>query len=387
MITLGAGDVLVIVLTAVGCTAAVTGIALLILTLVRRRTLMLQALLVAATAVAAVAVSTVAIAAEMYLSVHDLTVLLWVSGVSAMLSMAAAGLTAAAAMRPIRRLGDAARAIGTGEVVPEAATGWREFDDLAAELSRSSQRLAQARAEVDRLDLSRRQLIAWVSHDLRTPLAGIRALAEALEEGVAADPDNYLRQIRTRVDSVNHMVDALFELSKIHSGALQLHKEAVVLLDLVSDVVTEVRPLAEVRGIRIRQDGMTDQMLFADPREVGRVIANLLANSIRHAPENSEIVVSAHREPDGRLVLSVLDQGPGVAAADLGRMFEVGWRASSARTTDPSGSGASGAGLGLAIVQGIVEAHGGQVSAERAADGFRLNVAFPAPAGDSASSS
>ncbi|SLG05237.1 Signal transduction histidine-protein kinase BaeS [Mycobacteroides abscessus subsp. abscessus] len=136
-------------------------------------------------------------------------------------------------------------------------------------------------------------------------------MAEALEEGVAQSPIEYIRQIRGQVDAVNLMVDGLFELSKIQSGALKLNKEPVVLLDLISDVVSDMRALALERGIRIRQTGMTDHMLLADPRELSRVIANLLANSIRYAPENSEIRVSADCVDGDRLILSVVDQGPG----------------------------------------------------------------------------
>jgi signal transduction histidine kinase len=115
-------------------------------------------------------------------------------------------------------------------------------------------------------------------------------------------------------------------------------------------------------------------VLLADPRELSRVVANLLVNSIRHAPENSEIVISAHRLDNDRLVLSVLDQGPGVQTQDIGRMFEMGWRGSAARQSEDSGSGA---GIGLAIVRGIVEAHGGQVSAAQVPGGFRLDITLP----------
>jgi signal transduction histidine kinase len=112
-----------------------------------------------------------------------------------------------------------------------------------------------------------------------------------------------------------------------------------------------------------------------DPRELTRVVGNLLTNSLRHAPANSEVVVRADRV-DGRLVLSVIDQGPGVAAEDLGRMFDVGWRADAARSAEDD-EAPSGAGLGLAIVRGIVEAHGGTVEAHSTGEGFRLDLTLP----------
>ena len=378
MMPLGLGDVLAIAGTALGCTALVTALAFLALRLNRRGPLGSQIAIVAVAAILSVAVSTVAIAAEMYLSDHDLTVLVWVAAAATILSLGGTWFLASVARRSIARLGDTARRIGAGEIVEAPGGGWREFQELAAELSRSSERLAAARAEVERLDASRRQLVAWVSHDLRTPLAGIRAMAEALEEGVAADPVGYVRRIREQVDFVNRMVDGLFELSRIQSGTLRLSREPVVLRDLVSDAVADMRPIAAERDIRISEAGMSDLMLVADPHELTRVVVNLLANSIRHAPAASEIIISAHREDGDRVVLSVLDQGPGVATEDLGRMFEVGWRGAEARTHDDDA--AAGAGLGLAIVRGIVEAHGGLVQAERVADGFRLDVVLPAAA-------
>ncbi|NUS45661.1 MAG: HAMP domain-containing histidine kinase, partial [Mycobacteriaceae bacterium] len=163
-----------------------------------------------------------------------------------------------------------------------------------------------------------------------------------------------------------------------HSGTLRLNKQPLVLLDLVSDVVADTKALAAQRGITIRQAGMNGHMLPADPHELSRVIANLLTNSIRHAPENSEIVVSADRIDGDRLVVSVLDQGPGVHTHDLGNMFDMGWRGSAARTSTDNGSGA---GLGLAIVRGIVEAHGGAVSASHGPGGFRLDITLPAGTG------
>lgn len=377
---LSPADLLLVGGTALGCTAIVMGAAFLVLRFARRASLGLRMGVVVAAAALAIAFSTLVVAGEMYISEHDLTVLVWVVGASALLSLVGAWLVARTVRATITRLGHSARRIGDGDVVAAASGGWKELDELAAELANSSERLAIARAEVDRLDASRRQLVAWVSHDLRTPLAGIRVMAEALEEGMVEDPLPYVRQIRVQVDSIGRMVDGLFELSKIHSGTLQLRKEPVVLLDLVSDAVADMRPLAGERGIRITQTGIGDLMLLADPGELTRVIANLLANSIRHAPENSEILVSADRTDGDRLVLSVLDHGPGVATQDLGRMFDVGWRGTSARTLDPTSLGSPGAGLGLAIVQGIVEAHGGHVTAEHVREGFRLNVVFPGAA-------
>lgn len=252
---------------------------------------------------------------------------------------------------------------------------------MQAQLAETSVHLAQARAEVEQLDAARRQFFAWISHDLRTPLTGLRASAEILEAGLAEDPAPYLRRIRLQADTMNRLVDDLFELSRLHSGALHLRCESVQLLDIVSDAVSDVRHVAAERAITITEAGISDHTVWADPHELTRVVVNLLTNAVKHAPEDSEITVSTSRGDQGHLVLSVMDHGSGVATEDLGRIFEVGWRSDPARTPPtPSPSGSSGAGLGLAIVAAIIHAHGGRVSAENLDDGFRLNVVIPVDA-------
>lgn len=370
---------LIIASTAV-CTTVVTALTWLVLRLNRRGSIASQVTIVVLGAIVSIACSTQVILIEMYFSSHDILVMAWILGVSAALSLTAAWfVTARTARKSIAQLTTSAQRIGDGAVVPASRPGWREFDQLSGELAETSERLARARAEIDKLDTARREFFAWISHDLRTPLTGIAALSEALEGNLAADPVDYVRQIRTKVDTVNSMVDDLFELSKLQSGTLRLHPEVVELLDLVSDAVSDVRPMAAERGIRVTQSGIDGHTLWADPRELTRAIGNLLTNSIRHAPRDTEILVSAENLPDDRLILSVLDHGPGVAVEDLGRIFDVGWRADAARTAE-SGTTTTGAGLGLAIVRGIIEAHGGTVNAHHLDDGFQLQLIIPAPA-------
>lgn len=367
---------LTIASTALGCTIIVVAAALVVLRTMRRRSIASQFGVVVAAAILSIVASAVAIAAEMFFSSHDLAVFLWVTGMSTVVSLSAswfvvrrtARLSAAALIEKAQRVGD-------GAVVEPAGRGWREFEEISAQLAETSERLAAAREEVESLDASRRQFFAWISHDLRTPLAGIRATAESLEDGLSSDPAASVRIIRTKVDTIGRMVDDLFQLSKIESGTLTLHREAVVLLDIVSDAVIDVAAAAAERGVAFSQRGIDGHFLWADPRELTRAIGNLLANGVRHAPAGSEIVVSADTRDDGRLVLSILDHGSGVRSEDLGRMFDVGWRASTARTADEE---SAGAGLGLAIVRGIVEAHSGEIEAENVEGGFRMALVLPA---------
>jgi signal transduction histidine kinase len=263
------------------------------------------------------------------------------------------------------------------DAVPGVA-GSSEFASLAADLAQTSRRLAQARDEVATLDASRRELVAWISHDLRTPLAGLRAMAEALEDGLADDPQRFHRQMRSQVDHLSAMVDDLFELSRIHSGSLSLTMQPVSLYDLVSDAVAELGALAESRSITLKEASSGELTVVGDPRELARVIGNLLINAIQHSPEGSEISVTARHEGDSHVVLTVEDAGGGIPEQDLSKIFQAGWRATPSRTPEQlEGGRSAGAGLGLAIVQGIVEAHSGEISVRNVPGGCRFDVRLP----------
>jgi signal transduction histidine kinase len=367
-------ELLLVAVTTLTTTAAVTILTFLLLRLARRAGAAARLAIVLGGAVISIAASAVAVAIEMYLSGHDVIVLAWVIGVSAIMSTAAAWLIARSAVKSsVAALVASTRRVGHGDVVEPSPTGLPEFDAVSAELAESSQRLAEARAQVAELDNARKQLFAWISHDLRTPHAGIRAMAEAIEEGTAADPNEYIRLIRGKIDNVNQMVGDLFELSKLQTGTLELHPEPVILLDLVSDAVSDVQAIASFRGIEIAQDGIDGHIIWADARELTRAIGNLLANGVRYAPNDSTILIRADTLEGDHLILSVIDQGAGVTAENLGHMFDVGWRADASRTTHTGG-----AGLGLAIVRGIVEAHGGHVQARHTEAGFQLDLILPA---------
>ncbi|MGJ6980691.1 sensor histidine kinase [Aestuariimicrobium soli] len=379
---LGLADIALIVATTAACTAVVMALAVAALRWNRRGPVSSQFAIVVTATVAAIVSSVLAVMLEMFISVHDLTVLVWVIGIATVISLAvSAVLVRRAVGRSIGRLVASARSLGDGAVLEAAApqeAGWREFADLHAQLAHASVQLAKARDEIAALDAARRQFFAWISHDLRTPLAGIRAVSEALDEGYAADPSAYVRTLRTRVDTLTGMVDDLFALSTLQSGSVELHREIVPLLDVVSDAVADLSEAARARDVSIVHRDVEGRMIWGDPRELTRAIGNVLANGIRYAPVGTEILVSAHhREADDHLIISILDHGPGVASEDLGHLFDVGWRAGDARTTDAQSAVGPGAGLGLAIVRGIVEAHGGDVGAQRVEEGFELTIALP----------
>ena len=203
-----------------------------------------------------------------------------------------------------RRLTKASRALssavqGVGEngvYVAPPLTLPAELAELSAELTATHERLAQARSRERALEASRRELVAWVSHDLRTPLAGLRAMAEALEDQVVIDPrevSQYHSQIRREVDRLTLMIDDLFELSRIHAGALRLSKRMVGLEDLVAEVVASAEPVARHKGVRLTGAAVRGMPVFVDSAEMGRALRNLVTNAIRHTPSDGGVDVLA----------------------------------------------------------------------------------------------
>jgi signal transduction histidine kinase len=314
----------------------------------------------------------------MFLSAHDFHVVLTVALVAGTVAVLFAMLVGSTVVRWSRSLRDDARRFGESGSFVSEASGPAEFAELSDELRRTSERLAESRARELALEQSRRELVSWVSHDLRTPLAGLRAMTEALEDGLADDPSRYHRQMRAEVDRMVRMVDDLFELSRIHAGVLRLSPQPVALGDVVSEAIAGADSVARARGVRLGGKVEEDVLVTADPEGLSRVVSNLLMNAIRHTPADGVVEVSARAVDDG-VELSVTDGCGGMKEEDIPRVFDVGWQGSPARTPDHrDGVGGAGAGLGLAIVKGIVEAHLGQVAVTNHEPGCRFLVRLPA---------
>lgn len=358
--------------------AAASGVAVgligaTLLYVLRRASLRITVSLVAVTTALAVVAAVFATAQAMFLDAHDLGVVVEVTAVAGAVSTVLALLLARRVARGSRQLTTAARDFGTtGAFAAPADPPTAELAALARELAATDRRLAESRERERALETSRRELVARVSHDLRTPLAGLRAMAEALEDGVAADPARYHRQIRAEVDRLAGLVDDLFELSRIQSGSLRLTMTAVPIADLVSDALAGADALARARGVRLAGTAAGPIVVRADGRELSRVLTNLVLNAIRHTPADGTVAVHAGVS-DGAAVLSVTDGCGGIPDADLARVFDVGWRGTEARTPGPQG----GAGLGLAIARGIVEAHAGSITVANTGLGCRFEVRLP----------
>jgi signal transduction histidine kinase len=364
-----------VVLIAAGCTSAVGLAGTGVIWLLRRASLRLSIQASGAVPVLAIVAGTLGTAEDMFLSQHDLGVVVMVCIIAGLVAGAFSWLLGRQVTSGSAALRQAARSLGdeAGQFRLPELTLAAEFADLSRELADTSAKLAASRGRERALEQSRRQLVAWVSHDLRTPLAGLRAMAEALEDGLAADPPRYHKQMRIEAERLATMVDDLFELSRIHSGTLQLSSDVITLDDLVSDVLASTEALARERGVRLTGRAAGQLTVRADPRELSRALTNLLANAIRHTPAGGRVHVRARPE-QGDALVSVTDGCDGIPEADLPHVFDLAWRGTEARSPAPD----SGAGLGLAIVRGIVEAHQGSVRVENTADGCCFEMRLPA---------
>ncbi|HEY2261195.1 MAG TPA: HAMP domain-containing sensor histidine kinase [Streptosporangiaceae bacterium] len=364
-----------VVLIAASCTSGVGLIGMGVIWLLRRASLRLLLQVSGAVIVLAVVAGTLGTAQAMFLSAHDLRVVMMVCVVAAVVAAGFGCLLGRQLQASSLALRLAARSLGDedGGYRPPAGPMTAELAALSRELAETSEKLKESRGREHALEQSRRQLVSWVSHDLRTPLAGLHAMAEALEDGMAAEPARYHRQIRAEVARLARMVDDLFELSCAQAGTLRLSPGRIALEDVVNDALASTEALARARGVRLT--GMADALLEvrADPCELSRVLTNLLVNAIRHTPVDGSVHVVATPEPGGAL-LAVADTCGGIPEADLACVFDPAWRGTSDRGPGPDG----GAGLGLAIVRGIVEAHQGQVSVVNTEAGCRFEVRMPA---------
>ncbi len=371
-------DAPLIALIAGGCSLLVGLLGLLLLRRLRRRSLPLSLLVVATIPVLAVLAGTLSAAAVMFFSAHDLGVMLIVAGAAGAVALGAALMLGHSLVTGSRALREAARAIGAGQPVSvTAAPVTAELAALSRDLETASAQLAASTARERALEASRRDLVAGLSHDLRTPLAGLRAMAEALEDGVAEDPARYHRQICIEVDRLSAMVEDLFALSRITAGSLRLTLEPVSLEEIVHHVLASAEPLTRAGGVRLTAAAAAPQPVRADGAELSRVLTNLLDNAIRHTPAGGTVSVLASQHSD-HAVLAVNDQCGGIPKSELDKVFDVAWRGAGARRGGHTHRGEHGTGLGLTIARGIVEAHGGQISVANTDGGCRFEVRLPA---------
>jgi signal transduction histidine kinase len=306
----------------------------------------------------------------MFVSTHDALLLMVVVVFAGVVAVRAAQLFAGNAMRDVEALRDTLVAVGEGSREPAAPT---HSGDELAELAQAAN---TAIAKLARAESARADLIAAVSHDLRTPITSLRLLAEAVSDDIV-DPETrrgYLGQMRTHIDVLAALIDDLFELSRLEAGDIEWTLEQVSLGQLVEEAVDALRPNAEAKGVRVRADVRARDPARANPEKVQRVLFNLIQNAIRHTPADGSVTVLAEAA-DGHVEVEVADTGDGIGAGDRARVFDPFYRGGSeaARTR-------AGAGLGLAISRAIVEAHGGRIWLADSAVGTRVRFTLPAAA-------
>jgi len=266
--------------------------------------------------------------------------------------------------RPIERLARAAAELAGGDLAARAPeNGPAEIASLARDFNEMGDALA-------RIFDARRELVAWASHDLRTPLANMQAMLEALEDGLA-EPADYLPAFREQVRVLSRLVDDLFELGQIEAGALAFELRELPIAPVVQRCLAGLGAEAASRGIRLETQGPADATARFAPDKLERVLLNLLTNALRHTPTDGCVAVVVRPEDD-EVHVRVDDTGEGIDDEAVERMFERFWRGDLARSTP-------GAGLGLAIARGLVEAHGGRIWAERRTGGG-TSVSFTLPA-------
>jgi signal transduction histidine kinase len=305
--------------------------------------------------------------AVMFSSGHDVVLLLVAAGASTAAVGAAFVLARSIAAR-IERVSAASQALARGDLAARAP------EDGPAELARLAASFNGMASELERLFDARRELVAWASHDLRTPLASLQAMLEAVEDGLA-EPERYLPAMREQVGALGGLVDDLFELARIDAGVLTLELREAHVSGLVESCLRGLEAEARARHVTLEAhyDDGAAQVRCA-PDKVERVLFNLVTNALRHTPSDGSVAVLV--EPrDEEVQVTVEDTGEGLPVDAARRIFDRFWRGDAARSPARGG----GAGLGLAIARGLVEAQGGRIWAEdRPGGGARVSFTLPA---------
>ncbi len=304
----------------------------------------------------------------LFISGHDLSILLTMLLFAALLAVGFSLYGATPIARRIKRVREGVARLAGGDFETELSVGGHdEISGLSTDFNRMAASLREMAAGEREIEQARRDLIAAVSHDLRTPIAAVLALVEAVADGIVPDKETekrYLSSARRELVNLGRLVDDLFDLVQIDAGVLRLNLEASSLHDLVSDTLSSFQPQAKRKGVRLAGEipGDVDPVLANLPK-LQRVLQNLIGNALRHTPAGGTISLRA--EPRGELVqVEVVDTGHGIPPQELPYVFERSFRGETARGRPSETEASPGAGLGLAISRALVEAHGGTIDVE-----------------------
>lgn len=347
-----------------------------------RRSIRTKILLAYGVGIVIVVVNILVTARLMFLSSHDLGLLMLLMVFGTVLSVSFGASIAGRMTRVVQQLSEGARRVSGGDLNArvdvvtndELADLARSFNDMVANVNESEEMRRRA-------ELARRELVAAVSHDLRTPLAAMQAMLEALRDGVVDEPGTirrYHETMSSQVAHLSHLIDDLFELSQLDAQPQPYELVRADVVALVRETVEGAAMSAVGREIAVHFAGESPLYARVEQTKIARVVTNLVDNALRHSPAGSTLLVSV-TEGSGQVEVRVEDDGPGVDEGDLGRVFDRFYRGERSRSRSHGG-----AGLGLAIARGIVEAHGGDISvANRERGGacfmFRLPLAGVPP--------
>jgi len=336
-----------------------------------------QFALVVAIVVAPVLVALIVGDALMVVSTRGVVIVAAIVIGAGLVAILAARMVAGGIMHDVEAIRDGLVAVRRGQrEVTIETSAHDELAELAAAANAMIDQLREEEAGRDLSEAARRDLVAAVSHDLRTPITSLRLLADAVGDGIVEDAEmrrGYLRRMGTHIDALSVLIDDLFELSRLEAGDISWTIEQVPLPELVGETVEAMRVQAEAKGVAVTADvPETLKPAHANPEKLQRVLFNLIQNAIRHTPADGSVVVRAESVPSG-VEFEVADTGDGIAAEERERVFTAFYRggADAARTSP-------GAGLGLAVSRAIVEAHGGRIWLADASVGTRVRFSLPA---------
>jgi signal transduction histidine kinase len=299
----------------------------------------------------------------MFASEHDLLLAIVLLVFAGGIAMILGYFLASTVTERINLLKSAAEKLAGGDLQTRVPVNGRdEVAALSTTFNQMAEQLQLADQKQRELESLRRDLIAWVGHDLQTPLASMRAILEALSDGVVDEPQmvkRYLLTAQRDVMSLSALIDDLFQMSQLDAGGFPLHRAPASLNDLVSDTLESFSQLAKQQEITLEGQVESDvDPVLMDTQAIGRVFNNLISNALRHTPPQGRVSVWVRREGPG-VDVTVSDTGEGIRGQDIPHIFERFYRGDASRRR-----GTGGAGLGLAIARGIVQAHGGDIQVQ-----------------------
>jgi len=297
----------------------------------------------------------------MFTEPHDLllgTVLLIFAGA---IAMALGYLLSSAFLDRIQSIDEAAKKIAAGNLSSRVPIEGRdELADLAHTFNHMASQLEEAAEQRKELENLRRELIAWIGHDLQTPLTSISAIIEALADGMVQEEDTrqrYYETAKKNISALSHLIDDMFQLAQIDAGGLALNYQPVFLADLISDCLEGFSEIAKRKGIELRgsvSPGIGEVEI--DAQRINRVLNNLIDNALHHTQDNGYVEVFASRSSENIQVV-VEDNGTGISDTEMPYIFDKFYRGDQSQSI-----GSRRTGLGLAISKGIINAHGGEIS-------------------------